>query len=120
MPYTRVATPTATGQYSVAAGVYTFYTADVGKLVFINYQYTATSTVAKKSSLINLPMGYAPTFRTDIYMPFQGKAMVWTFPNCISSKLSMATKLDDFMIPEIDADIFADGAGNIGSYGLSE
>lgn len=120
VPYTRVASAPATGQYSVAAGVYTFAAADVGKQVFISYQYTATSTVAKKSNLINLPMGYAPAFRADVLMPFNGKSMIFTFPNCIANKLSMASKLDDFMIPEIDADVFADNAGNIGSYGLSE
>lgn len=120
VPLIRVASAPTTGQYAVAAGLYTFAAADTTLVVFISYQYTATSTVAKKSALINLPMGYAPTFRVDIFMPFQGKAMVWTFPNCIASKLAMATKLDDFMIPEIDADVFADAAGNIGSYGLSE
>ena len=119
-PMIRVASAPTTGQYSVAAGVYTFAAADTTLVVFISYQYTATSTVAKKSALINLPMGYAPQFRIDMYMPFQGKALVWTFPNCVASKLSLATKLDDFTIPEIDADVFADAAGNIGSYGLSE
>lgn len=116
---TRVASAPAAGQYSVAAGVYTFAAADTGLLVYINFQYTATSTTAKKSTALNLPMGYAPTFRCDVYMPYQGKSLIWTFGNCISSKLSMATKLDDFMVPEIDFEAFDTGTG-VMTYALSE
>ena len=88
--------------------------------MFINYQYTATSTTAKKSAVLSLPMGYAPTFRADIYLPYQGKSLIFTFSNCVSSKLSLATKLDDFMVPEIDFEIFADSSNNLGTYALSE
>ena len=122
-PMTRVASAPTTGQYSVAAGgAYTFNAADVtaALVVYISYQYTATSTVAKTSGLLSLAMGNAPSFRTDILMPFQGKQVVWTLNNCVSSKLSFQTKLDDFTIPEMDADVFADAVGNIGSYGVSE
>src|SRR5581483_11374955 len=41
-PYTRVASAPATGQYSVAAGVYTFAAADTGKTVYINFRYTVS------------------------------------------------------------------------------
>lgn len=117
---TRVASGPTTGQYSVAAGVYTFATADVGTIVFINYEYTATSTVAKQSTVNNLPMGYAPSFRTDILMPYSGKMAVFTFYSCLASKLSLATKLDDFVIPEIDFDCFADPTGRVFTWALSE
>ena len=120
VPMTKVASAPATGQYSVAAGVYTFAAADTGLVMFINYQYTATSTTAKKSAVLSLPMGYAPTFRADIYLPYQGKSLIFTFPNCVSSKLSLATKLDDFMVPEIDFEIFADSSNHLGTYALSE
>jgi len=116
---TRVASAPAAGQYSVAAGVYTFAAADTGTVVYVNYQYTATSTSAKKSTVINVPMGYAPSFRADVYMPYSGKSLILTLPNCVSSKLSMATKLDDFMVPEIDFDAFDSGTG-IATYALSE
>jgi hypothetical protein len=119
--FTRVASAPATGQYSVAAGVYTFATADVGTTVYINYQYTATSTTAKKSTAINVPMGYAPSFRCDIYVPFNGKTMIFTFPYCIANKLSMQTKLDDFAIPEIDFEaVDSLGTGGVFTYALSE
>jgi hypothetical protein len=49
-PLVRVASAPTTGQYSVAAGVYTFASADVGLTFYISYQYTATSTSAQKST----------------------------------------------------------------------
>ena len=120
LPMTRVASGPITGQYTVAAGVYVFAAADVGLQVFISYQYTAASTTAKKSTVQNLVMGYAPTFRCDISLPFNGRKLIWTFNNCIASKLSLATKLDDFAVPEIAFDAFADSLGNVFTYALTE
>lgn len=118
-PLTRVASAPATGQYSVAAGVYTFAAADTGLRVFISFQYTAASTSSKRSTIVNQLMGYAPTFRCELFLPYQGKQLVITLPNCIATKLGFATKLDDFMIPEFDFEAFADGSGNIMTYSTS-
>jgi hypothetical protein len=120
VPMTRVASAPTTGQYSVAAGVYTFAAADTTKVVYINFQYTATSTTAKKSTLVNPLMGYAPSFRADLYLPYNGKTLIVTANNCVANKLSLATKLDDFVIPEYNFDAFADAAGNVLTYALSE
>jgi hypothetical protein len=120
VPLRRVVSAPATGQYSVSAGVYTFAAADVGNTVFINYQYTATSTVAQKSTISNIAMGYAPTFICDLYSPFGGKALTLTMNSCLATKLTFATKIDDFMISEFDFSCFADASGNVMSYGLSE
>jgi hypothetical protein len=122
LPMTRVASSPATGQYSVdvETGEYSFATLDEGDIVFINYQYTASSTTARKSSIVNVPMGYAPAFRVDLLLPYAGKSMVWTLPNAISTKLTIATKLDDFMMPEFDFEGFADGSGNVLTYSLTD
>lgn len=120
LPMTRVASSPAAGQYSVTAGAYLFAAADVGKKVFIDFGYTATSTTATKSSVANLPMGYAPSFRTDILLPYDGKYVTYTFYACLASKLTIATKLDDFVIPEIAFDCFADDQGRIFDYSMSE
>lgn len=118
---TKVASGPATGQYSVSAGVYTFAAADTGNLVLINYSYTATSTTgATHSTVSNLPMGYAPTFSAELYTPYQDKSMVLTLNNCIASKLSMATKLDDFMMPQFSFSAFADDSSNIMSWSMSK
>lgn len=120
LPMTRVASAPTTGQYAVTAGAYTFASADVGQTVFISYQYTATSTTAVNSTVMNLPMGYAPAFSVDFLMPFQGKQLVFTAQNAISSKMSFATKQDDFMVPEFDFEVFANSAGQVLTYALSD
>lgn len=108
-------TPT-TGQYSVTAGAYLFAAADTGKTVFISFQYTASSTVAQKSTIMNLAMGAAPTFRLDLAHAYGGKGMSLSLYNCLSGKLSLASKQDDFMIPELDGSAFADGLGRVGTW----
>jgi hypothetical protein len=53
----RVASAPATGQYSVAAGVYTFAAADVGKTVYISFAYTYALASAKSVIFNNIAMG---------------------------------------------------------------
>lgn len=112
-PYVRVGTAPATGQYSVSAGVYTFAVADAGKTVYISFQYTAASTTAPKLDILNVQMGYMPTFAIDFYLPYQGKQLIITAGNAASNKLSLATKQDDFTIPEFDFDLYADSNGKV-------
>ena len=123
LPLIRVAaaaTP-VTGQYKVVAGVYTFSSADnaSGVSVKINYGYTL-ATGGNKSTIANLLMGYAPTFKCDLTLPFQGKNLIISLGNCLSSKFSFATKLDDFLVPDFAFEAFADSAGNIMTYSLTE
>lgn len=120
IPMTRVTSAPATGQYSVAAGVYTFAAADTGLTVFINYEYTATSTQAKNFTITNQAMGYAPTFMAVLNSQYNGSNLHFRFPACISSKLAFAPKNDDFTIPELDIDAFADSSGNVCTVGVSE
>jgi hypothetical protein len=119
-PYVRVASAPTTGQYSVSAGAYTFAAADAGKLIYINYQYTATSTTAPKLDILNVPMGYAPSFAIDFFLPYQGKQLIISAGNVIASKLALATKQDDFLVPEFDFDVFADTAGKILTFALPD
>jgi hypothetical protein len=119
-PLTKVASAPATGQYSVAAGVYTFAAADTGTTVFISFQYTATSTVAKTSTVMNLAMGSAPTFRCDFFNQLGGNGLDLTLFSCLANKLSFATKNDDFLVPEIDFDAFADSANRVLQWGTAQ
>ena len=119
-PLTRVASAPTAGQYSLAGAVYTFAAADAGNQVFISYQYTGTSTTAVKSTVANLLMGQAPTFKGDLFLPYGGKTLILTIPKCIASKFMIATKQDDFVIPEFDFMGFADSAGNALYWAVSE
>ena len=119
-PLTRLASGTpATGQYTVSSGVYIFAAADVGSTVFINYQYTVSAS-GKTMNIVNVPMGYSPTFSMDILVTGKGKSLIYTFPQCISSKLSLATKLDDYAIPEFDISAFANAAGQVCTISTAE
>ena len=116
LPMTKVASAPATGQYSVSAGVYTFAAADTGKRVYISYAYT--NTVAQvpgsnKMTIVNVPMGYAPIVKLDVWWQKNGKQFSTQYPNAIASKLSWQSKLDDYMVPEIEFEGFADAAGNV-------
>ena len=119
---TRVASAPITGQYSVAAGVYTFAAADVGITMYISYDYTYTLATGKKISLQNLPMGYIPTFELHYSAQFLGKRTYVKLFNVTAPKLQMfATKNDDFSIPSIDYGAQADSTGfNIGELYVSE
>jgi hypothetical protein len=119
---TRMSSPSGlgAGQYHVAAGVYTFFAGQQGAVMYINYRYTAASTVARRIGINNLPMGYAPTFRADFYGPYQGKSAVLTLNNCISEGIKIAAKNDDFAVPEMGFQAFADQAGQVGVLSISE
>jgi hypothetical protein len=121
-PMTRVASAPAAGQYAVneSTGVYTFAAGDVGQTCFISYQYTATSTVAKNSTVMNLAMGQTPSFRCDLSLGFNGSYSALTLFSCISTKLSIATKLDDFAIPEFDFSAFANVNGQVLKWATAE
>jgi len=118
VPMTRVASTPTTGQYSVAAGVYTFASADTGLLVFIDYRYTVTT--GQKISITNQLLGSTPTVALDVVVPYAGKQLTARFPQGIAGKMSFATKLDDFTVPEVDFDCFADAANNVGTLTLAE
>lgn len=111
----------ASGQYAVAAGgVYTFASADAGNTVYVSYQYTATSATGQRSTIVNVPMGSAPFFRADLMLNFGGKQSIWSLPSCMSHKLALATKLDDFTMPDFEFAGFADSFGNVLTYSTAE
>jgi hypothetical protein len=119
-PMKRVASAPTTGQYSLAGAVYTFAAADTGKQVFISYQYNATLAGAAKGTVKNVLLGQAPVFKADFFMNYGGDTLILTLPNCVVSKFAIATKQDDFLIPELDFSGFADSAGNVMYWSTSE
>ncbi|HXY57617.1 MAG TPA: hypothetical protein VEH76_03460 [Methylocystis sp.] len=113
---TRVPSAPAAGQYSVASGVYTFSSTDAGKAVLVTYSYTQAAT-GSRSVIDNKLMGVAPTFQIDFYdinPNIAGAQWSLRLYSCISTKLSLASKLEDFTIPELDFEAFANAANNVG------
>jgi hypothetical protein len=121
-PMKRVASAPTTGQYAVnvGTGAYTFAAADTSLRVYINFQYTATSTTAQKQTVVNKAMGLVPTFRTDLTVSYLGKLTTFQFPMCVSTKFSIGFKNEDFAIPEFDFSAFDPGSGNVMTWALSE
>ena len=87
--------------------------------MLISYTYTV-SGAGQQFTLANPPMGTTPSFQAQLYTSFQGKPANVKLFNCVSSKLSFATKLEDFTIPELDFDIFANAAGNVLQWSFAE
>jgi hypothetical protein len=110
---TAVASSPTTGQYAVSAGVYTFAAADTGLTVLISYAYTV-STGAQKIVITNQLMGSAPTFQANLSNIYAGKVFSLQLNACISTKLSLPFKNEDWTINEIDIEAFTDASNNLG------
>lgn len=120
LPLTKVASAPAVGQYSVSTGgVYTFNTADSGKGVLVSYTYTVAAS-GQQVIYANQLLGYTPTFQAQLYTTFQGQPLNLKLFNCTSTKLGFATKIDDFVVPELDFSIYANAAGNVFQWAFGE
>lgn len=109
-PLTQVASAPTAGQYSVAAGVYTFAAADANAAVLISYEYTnatSGSTVAVGSIL----QGVQPIITLDLYRGYNGTGERHRFWAAVCSKLTIPTKMADFAISELDFECFLDSQG---------
>lgn len=116
----RVASAPAAGQYAVSSGVYTFAAADSNPPVQVTYRYTFTNATASILTLTNTLIGLNPTFSVVLTQTYNGRQLNLKLNSCTSTKLTMATKLEDFLVPEMDFSAFADAAGNIGSISFAE
>lgn len=116
-PFTEVANSPTAGQYSYAAGVYTFASADnvSGISVNIFFAYSWTSGAAGQNIVIpNQMIGASPIFQLDYKSVYAGQIYMLTLYNGVCTGINMAHKLSDFMMPEIDMSFFVNAAGNLG------
>jgi len=120
LPLTRVASAPATGQYSVAAGVYTFAAADTGLAMKISYTYTSAAAPGHTVTMNNQLIGLQPFYKVVLGQQFKGKHFVITFNNVSCGKLSFGTKLEDFTIPEFDMSCSCDDSNVLGTISASE
>lgn len=114
---TRVASaPSGTGNYSVneSTGVYTFNSANNAVAVQVSYSYTDSGN-GYTVSIANQLLGSSPQFQLVLAETFNSNKLNLVLNACMSNKLSLATKLEDFTVPEFDFQAFADSSNNIGS-----
>ncbi len=114
LPFKAVASGPTVGQYSVTAGVYTFAAVDTGAAVLVSYTYTVAGSGA--SVTINSQLiGPSITFSANLFAsdPTNGKQFSMLLYNCVAEKLSFGTKLEDFVMPELDFQCFANASGQV-------
>ena len=114
LPLKQVGSAPTTGQYSVSAGVYTFSAGDAGAAVLISYTYTVAST-GESIAVTSQVVGPSITFSANLFAsdPTNGKQFSMLLYNCVAEKLAFGTKLEDFMVPELDFQCFANAAGQV-------
>ena len=113
LQFIKVTSLTAVGQYTVAAGVYTFYSGDANANVNITYAYTVAGS-GQTLTLANQLIGSAPIFQLDYYTTRNNLPLIATFYQGQASKMGIAFKLEDFLMPEFELSLFANAAGNLG------
>lgn len=109
----RVASSPATGEYSVALGVYTFASADAGNSVVIRYSYTTTSGTTYTAT--NQDAGSTSMFSLELWAPDAStlakgiggmRIPAVKFPN-----LSAALKANDWSDVSVDFNAYESSSG---------
>lgn len=108
-----VAAGPGSGQYSFTAssGVYAFSTFSNSESILVNYLYTATTGYNIQGG--NPLMGNTPRFAATLFQQFEGNQIVLQLYSCISERLSFPTRIDDYVIQDLDFSAFANAAGNV-------
>lgn len=121
MPLQQVASAPAAGQYSVAAGVYTFSSADhvSGISVFISFVYSYTTAPGMTILIPNTQLGNNPSFQIDYKTALYGATYMATFFAATCSGWNMAHKLEDFVMPEFDFSLFCNAQQQLGRISLA-
>lgn len=108
---TRVTSGPTAGQYSAAAGVYTFAAADASHSVQISYSYT--SSTANTVALTNQLMGSGTTYILNVFNTYKGKNIGIKLNAVTLGKYALGLKNEDFSDQDVDFMAFADASGNV-------
>ena len=121
IPFVNVASGPTVGQYSYAAGVYTFAAADEGVAVQITYEYTSSGTTGETITITNTSAGAAALSTIVLGMQYNGLQGNFTLPACLPTDLNVLdSKLGDFSMPELSFDAICNSAGILGTISLAE
>lgn len=114
------AAPTVAGTYRVqGTGVYAFAAADAS--LGMKVSYVSTVAGAGQSFIMNnQAMGVSPQFGMTLEMLGKTKKVILILNACVAAKLTAPTKLDNYMIQELDFEGFADASNVVGSWGFNE
>ena len=121
LPLKAVASSPTIGQYTVSGGVYTFSAADAGAAVLMSYTYTLAGS-GESMAISSQLIGPSITFSANLFAsdPGTGKQFSLLLYNCVAEKLSFGTKVEDFLIPELDFQCFANAAGQVCQFNFGD
>jgi hypothetical protein len=123
LPLIAVATVSAAGQYSVnaATGVYTFYSGDSTANVLISYTYT-NSSQGESLAIANPLIGPTSTFTATLFAtdPTTNAQFSVTLNQCVASKFSFDTNIEDFSKPDFEFQAFANAAGQVMTFNFGD
>lgn len=115
LPLRQVAAAPNTGEYMVDAnGKYTFAAADTSKEMLFNYMYEDVAAGGASLEITNQLLGTTPKFQLVLSQTYDSKVFSLILYSCVSDKLSMPLKQDDYMISELSGQANADAANRVG------
>ena len=116
------ASSTASGSavyaFNGSTGVYSFAGADSAAAVLVNYKYQVSTgfNIAINQQF----MGTTPRFGLTLFQRFEGTDMVLDLFSATSSKLTYPTRIDDYVVSEMDFSAFANAADEVGIWNLAQ
>lgn len=113
LPLKQVAASPTVGQYTVAAGVYTFNATDTTVAMLMNYLWESSTT---GGSLVigNQLMGTTPRFQLVLSQFYEGSSFTLILYSNVADKLSLPLKQDDYLIADMAGSAFANSANLVG------
>jgi hypothetical protein len=127
LPLINVATLTGAGQYTFnpTTGVYTFNTADEGLGVLITYDYAASTPQSTTTQFLNVGnplIGPTSTFSARLFAtdPTNNAQFSVTLNQCVASKFSFDTNIEDFAKPDFEFQAFANAAGQVMTFNFGD
>jgi hypothetical protein len=122
LPLLCVASAPTVGQYAVASGgIYTIATADENTNLLISYTYSST-TVGEKLIIGNPLIGPTASFSALLFAtdPTTNVQFSVTLNQCVASKFSFATNIEDFAKPDFEFQAFANAAGQVMTFNFGD
>jgi hypothetical protein len=109
-PMILVAATPAVGQYSEAAGTYTFNAGQTGTLL-ISYSYTVTTGYSV--AVPNKPMGQSPQCKLWVANSNWTNNLAILVPAVVFTKLTLPQKNTDWTLVDSEGSAYADSSGNV-------
>ncbi len=124
LPLLNVATLTAAGQYTFNAstGVYTFFSGDQNASVLISYTYSSTAATTQNLAIANPLIGPTSTCAATLFAtdPPTNAQFSVTLNQCVASKFSFGTNIEDFSKPDFEFQAFANAAGQVMTFNFGD